>query len=391
MAVQRMADSAKLCAVIVTPLNVPIPGSFRMGVLKDFRSAARFCRSGLKVRSELAGTRRLILGSRIRFDEGERLREQDSSILTFSVSLYPASVLNLCPQKEMLFNQAEMETGILGAWDLGACSCLFLEGVLCAQFAHYLSLNKRDSIRMKIFVAGLVHLTTLKSLQSLAMMWIQNVTLFGDQEAVSNIWHNHWVWNTSLTLEAITAFYVQMFFCCRLWAISRNAYLVITCITLFLFGLVSGVVVTFCLFTSTLELTAHWTGIHLGVVLCGDLLLTGSTICYLLVRIQFLISLCFGQIDSTRVNATTWMPALTMVNFIPNMLLPQLYAWSAMWTLNSREEICLAAEGCSYTINLLRTSVGGSSNSETTFYKHQDSPVVKVQAGRLDSPPESMA
>jgi hypothetical protein len=35
MAVQRMADSAKLCAAIVTLLNVPIPGSFRMGVLKD--------------------------------------------------------------------------------------------------------------------------------------------------------------------------------------------------------------------------------------------------------------------------------------------------------------------------------------------------------------------
>ncbi|KAJ7822989.1 hypothetical protein B0H14DRAFT_3146181 [Mycena olivaceomarginata] len=194
----------------------------------------------------------------------------------------------------MLFNQTEMETYMLGAWDLGACSSLFLEGVLCAQFAHYLSLNKRDSIWMKLFVAGLVLLTTLKSLQSLAMMWIQNVTLFGDREAASNIWQKHWVWYTSITLEAITAFYVQMFFCRRLWAISRNVYLVITCITLFLLGLVSGVVMTFYIFTNTMEVAVRWVGIHLGVVLCGDLLLTGSTICYLLVCPATLTSMRLG-------------------------------------------------------------------------------------------------
>jgi hypothetical protein len=67
-----------------------------------------------------------------------------------------------------------------------------------------------------------------------------------------------------------------------------------------------------------------------------------------------------------RMHQTTWTPPLVMVNFIANMVLPQLYAWSAMWTLNSREEICLAAESCSYTINLLRTSVDGPSNPEAT-------------------------
>jgi hypothetical protein len=94
-----------------------------------------------------------------------------------------------------------------------------------------------------------------------------------------------------------------------------------------------------------------------------------------------------------RVNATTWMPGLVMINFIPNMILPQLYAWSAMWTLNSREEICVAAEGCSYTINLLQTSVGCSSDSKTTFYQHQDTPepLVKAQKVQLDSRPQSMA
>ncbi|KAJ7735995.1 hypothetical protein B0H14DRAFT_3613002 [Mycena olivaceomarginata] len=148
--------------------------------------------------------------------------------------------------------QTEMETYTLGAWDLAACSCLFLEGVLCAQFAHYLSLNKRDSIRMNLFVAGLALLTILKTLESLAIMWIQNVTMFGDREAGSNIWHKNWVWETSIMLEASTAFYVQLFFCRRLWGISQNPYLVVICIVLFLLGLVTGE--TVYMLTNTFEL-----------------------------------------------------------------------------------------------------------------------------------------
>ncbi|KAJ7835556.1 hypothetical protein B0H14DRAFT_3461269 [Mycena olivaceomarginata] len=138
--------------------------------------------------------------------------------------------------------QTEVETYTLGTWDLAVCSCLFLQGVLCAQFAHYMSLNKRDSTWMKLFVAGLALVTTLKSLQSLAIMWIQDVTVFKDLDAESNMWRKHWVWQGTVMLEAATAFYVQMFFCRRLWAISRNTCLVIICITLFLFGLVTGVV-----------------------------------------------------------------------------------------------------------------------------------------------------
>jgi hypothetical protein len=42
---------------------------------------------------------------------------------------------------------------------------LFLQGVLCAQFARYTNMNQRDSVWMKIFVAGLALLTTLKTTQ----------------------------------------------------------------------------------------------------------------------------------------------------------------------------------------------------------------------------------
>jgi hypothetical protein len=57
-------------------------------------------------------------------------------------------------------------------------------------------------------------------------MWIQNVTMFGDLEAGSNVWQVHWVWKGTPILEAATAFYVQMFFARRLWvSVCRSVFL----------------------------------------------------------------------------------------------------------------------------------------------------------------------
>jgi hypothetical protein len=50
-----------------------------------------------------------------------------------------------------------------------------------------------------------------------ALMWIQNTATFGNLEAGSNLLYTHWLSKTTLILEAITAFSVQMFFCRRLW------------------------------------------------------------------------------------------------------------------------------------------------------------------------------
>jgi hypothetical protein len=58
--------------------------------------------------------------------------------------------------------------------DLALCADLFLQGVLCAQFAHYTDMNQQDSVLMKLFVAGLALLTTLKTVQVLCasvLLW----------------------------------------------------------------------------------------------------------------------------------------------------------------------------------------------------------------------------
>ncbi|KAF8132125.1 hypothetical protein K438DRAFT_1998683 [Mycena galopus ATCC 62051] len=242
---------------------------------------------------------------------------------------------------------------VLGGWDLAICFALFLQGVVCSQLAHYMILKKRDSWRMKLFVAGLAVLTTVKSMQCLAIIWKQTVEPFVDLEAT-------WIVNINIILEATVAFYVQMFFSHRLWVLSRNPYLVITCLTLFVFGVISGALTTFFIFTtSNMETRTGWVSVHLGVVLCGDLLLTGSTIFWLLSAAPpaFCALVIFGVAVRLHM-ANGLVPVLMMLNYMAIMVLPQLYAWSAMWTLNSRDKITSAAENAPYTVDLGTVDLG---------------------------------
>ncbi|KAF7364092.1 hypothetical protein MSAN_01068200 [Mycena sanguinolenta] len=291
----------------------------------------------------------------------------------------------------LLTRHLSAESYMLAGWDLAICFALFFQGVLCAQFAHYINLSKRDTIGLKFFVGGLALMTVVRCYECLAIMWMQNVTSFLSVEAALHLWH-HWV----SMLEATGAVYVQIFFCRRLWAsilcialfaqhssnmqaISRNAYIVIICLILFALGFVSSVIATYFLFAGAITSTAAWASLHFGIALCADLLLTGSTVFYLLrhynasvlSRSPFAIKMKF----LVRLTIQSAAPAaiFTLANFIANMqlyvtgindprsfmvgcisivILPQLYAWSAMWTLNSREDIWVAADNRTYTVNL---------------------------------------
>ncbi|KAJ6457217.1 hypothetical protein C8R45DRAFT_564378 [Mycena sanguinolenta] len=60
-----------------------------------------------------------------------------------------------------------------------------------------------------------------------------------------------------------------------------------------------------------------------------------------------------------------------MVGFITTLTVPQLYAWSAIWTLNSREDIWVAVDNRPYTVNL------GTSVAVSADFKTVDSPHVE--------------
>ncbi|KAJ7890084.1 hypothetical protein B0H14DRAFT_2690530 [Mycena olivaceomarginata] len=282
-------------------------------------------------------------------------------------------------------------TAVLGGLDLAISAAVFLQGVLCAQFAHYTNVNTRDGLWLKLFVTGLALLTTLKTVKVLGVMWMQNVTLFEDSGAVFRLWATHWVPKLSPILEALIAVYVQGFFCRRLRTISGNVYIVILCMIAFAFALVSGIVAVFFTFTKmSSPQYSTWMSIHLGAALCADLLLTGSTAFYLLrhsktvlprgptapilnsllrVTIQSAApaALCafINFVAVVLLNGRTAIPVSATIGGGSNTVLPQLYAWSAMWTLNSREDIHLAADNNRYT---LHPELQGTSDSETPDY-----------------------
>ncbi|KAJ7804578.1 hypothetical protein B0H14DRAFT_2883581, partial [Mycena olivaceomarginata] len=294
------------------------------------------------------------------------------------------------------------ETADLGGTvDLAISADVFLQGVLCAQFAHYTNVNTRDSLWLKLFVTGLALLTTLKTIQILGVMWMQNVNLFEDPGAASFLWATHWEPKLTPVLEALIAVYVQSFFCRRLWTISRNIYIVILCIIALAFALVSGIVADLFTFTSMFSPRySTWMSIHLGAALCADLLMTGSTAFYLLRHSKTVLprgptapilnSLLRVTIQSAAPAAfcafinfvavvlllkQTAIPISATIGGGSNTVLPQLYAWSAMWTLNSREDIHLAADNNRYT---LHPELQGTCDSETWGNK----PIMSFRRGQ---------
>ncbi|KAJ7347590.1 hypothetical protein DFH08DRAFT_960891 [Mycena albidolilacea] len=266
------------------------------------------------------------------------------------------------------------QTTVLGGWDLTIYAALYLQGVLCGQFAQYTNLNKRDSVWLKIFVAGLALFTMLKMLQVSAVNWLQNVTLAGNTGAASSLWVRHWVPKLNPIFDAVIGIIVQSFFCRRLWAISRNIYIVIACMASFTLALISGGVAAANLLrtNSFSHPKPPWMPAHLVAAMCGDFLLTGSTAFYLLRHRKTVLprgptapilnSLLrsAAPVALVRLIATVTMLMLrhknpgTFVRILSASavtLLPQLYVWSAMWTLNSREDIYLAADSDRYTLH----------------------------------------
>ncbi|KAJ6495188.1 hypothetical protein C8R45DRAFT_823996 [Mycena sanguinolenta] len=250
--------------------------------------------------------------------------------------------------------------------DLGISGDLILQGVLFAQFAHYWSLYKKDILILRVYVFFLLFLTTLKSVQCLVILWSQNVEHFTDVGGAAGLFFNSWPAQINLTFVAFIAFYVQMFFCQRLWALSRNIYVVALVVILFLFALLASFVsvsgsnsVISCLIISTAV------AIHLGTVFAGDLFLCGSITYFLLKHSKQVLPQTAGMLNAIlKLTFQSAAPAAIcalinlissqasarsggvnvgqMLAIIANSILPKLYAISAMWTLNSRKDIRLA-------------------------------------------------
>ncbi|KAF7374663.1 hypothetical protein MSAN_00351200 [Mycena sanguinolenta] len=258
-------------------------------------------------------------------------------------------------------------TYYIGGWFLGMCGDLILQGVIFAQFAHYITLYKKDIIWLRVYVSLLFVVTTLKSMQTIGTTWEVNVKYLADLESSFSYFGTAPLIEYNVLFVALIAFYVQMFFCQRLWAISKNIFILAVLILLFVFALIAALLAV-VVSQPTVEniVRSPWIPVHLGTVFAGDFLLCGSMSFFLLTRskqalpqtagmLNAILKLTFQSAAPAAVCATVNLicntvsthstavaSAWSLVATVANEILPKLYAISALWTLNSRRTIRLA-------------------------------------------------
>ncbi|KAF8131764.1 hypothetical protein K438DRAFT_1998807 [Mycena galopus ATCC 62051] len=255
----------------------------------------------------------------------------------------------------------------LGPWLIGSSLELILMGVLSCQFVNYYNWYPEDGGRLRTAVAVLCVLNVLKSAECFASLWIFLINHFGDIQYDLGLSTTGW-WDTANPLMvAILDFYVQCYFCTRLWAVSKRWWVVAPIFTLFVFALMSMVIGTYFIETAQERQVTDWFAAHLSSVFAGDVILSATTAYFLIKTKNNVISTQTAQLIHSliRLGFQTATPAalVAMFNLIfsqmyrsnnPllgyveiafNQVLPKVYAISMMYTLNVRRDIRIRASG----------------------------------------------
>ncbi|KAJ7734546.1 hypothetical protein DFH07DRAFT_988865 [Mycena maculata] len=246
---------------------------------------------------------------------------------------------------------------LLGPWLIGSCLDLILQGVLSSQFVNYYTWYGDDKSSLRFVVGFLALLTTLKSIQAFAIIWIQFIVYFGDLQGAILLNYTTWWQSGNPLMVALIGLYVQTYFCFRLWVISRKWYVVAPIATIFLFAFLAIVVATYFITTANGPEIGNWFAAHLSSVFAGDVILSSTTAYFLLQSKKNVLPQTVGLISAlVRLTFQTAAPAalcamfnlifsqvypggVAIVSTAFNMALPKLYAVSMMWTLNARRTI----------------------------------------------------
>ncbi|KAH8824138.1 hypothetical protein DL96DRAFT_1713485 [Flagelloscypha sp. PMI_526] len=245
---------------------------------------------------------------------------------------------------------------VLGPWVIGAFADCLLQGILLAQFASYFRWYKDDPWGVKAMVIGLVVLTCLKTIQSCAIVWIQNILFFNDQTGAINLSYTTWWQSGNPLIVAFMGLYVQAYFLHRLRVISKSWIVVVPIALIMLFAFLAMVMGTIAI-SRVGDDIAMWFAAHLSSVFAGDLLMTLAMIYYLLKTKRTVLPQTVGLITALiRLTLSSAAPAAicAMINLALsqaykgtnnlmstafNQALPKLYAVSMMYILNSRRSL----------------------------------------------------
>ncbi|CAK5270121.1 unnamed protein product [Mycena citricolor] len=260
-------------------------------------------------------------------------------------------------------------------------------GILLGQFATYIShgFHRTDFLALRIWVAGLFVLMLFKSLYGLALIHIQVTTNFLDLEGALRLGASTAA-GLGYTWVMLSVYYVELFFCWRLWTLSRRLWIPGALALIFTAAIICGIFSN-SLVGPKLGHIREWDAAYLIAVFVGDTLLSGSIIYVLhvsrpgtlrprdvhrltkrqgqsrqvtrntasvLQRIAILTILCAAPaavcslvlIVSSQLVAN-WVSGggALAVAIVSEHLLPKLYAFSAMWTLNARKAIRAELDG----------------------------------------------
>ncbi|KAK6977205.1 hypothetical protein R3P38DRAFT_3125831 [Favolaschia claudopus] len=151
---------------------------------------------------------------------------------------------------------------VLGGWLIGSSAVLFLEGILVTQVYNYVSWFRQESLRIDIAVGILFVLTVLKTIQSFAIVWINNIIYMRDPlgtVALNKLWYQI----VNIPLGALIAGYAQLYYVYRLYKLSSRWWLTIPLVILILIGFAAAAVTVRVLGNSVRS--THWcTNRHLN-------------------------------------------------------------------------------------------------------------------------------
>ncbi|KAJ7238812.1 hypothetical protein B0H12DRAFT_86739 [Mycena haematopus] len=251
----------------------------------------------------------------------------------------------------------------LGPWLVGGCMDIFLQGILFTQFVNYFTVYRDDKMGLRVAVAVLMVMNILKTIHSFAVIWIQSIVYFGDLQGAIGLNYTAWWQSGTPLIVAICGFYVQSYFCYRLWVISNKWYVALPVAIVFLFGFLSIVVGTYYISVANSPQISHWFAAHLGSVFAGDVVITFTTAYFLLESKSNVLPQTVGLINSlVRLTFQTAAPSAICAMFnlafsqTPsahygiistafNLMLPKLYAISMMYTLNVRRTMRASSRG----------------------------------------------
>ncbi|KAH7090034.1 hypothetical protein BKA62DRAFT_601857, partial [Auriculariales sp. MPI-PUGE-AT-0066] len=234
---------------------------------------------------------------------------------------------------------------------IGCFLDLLTQGILYCQFNNYRLWYKDDPVGLRAAVYILIVLTTLKCIDSCAVVWVSFVEYFGDIDGARMLPFVAWYQVGVPLMGAVINFYAQLYFMYRLFVISERHWVIFPIGLVVVFAFLAVIIATVHISLLNRPDITQWLGAHTGATFAADLLVTITTASFLLLRRKNSLSQTKNLIDLlVRVSWQSAAPAAVcatinlvmsqaykgyIIATIPN----QLYAMSMIWTINSRKNI----------------------------------------------------